>query len=86
MNTEKCPADFGFPDLSIPVAIRAVSVISGKVLVFQMARGPLDKSEVPVKDKLSLSMPGHRCCCQREVKTKNSGKHLRLNHPWMEGL
>lgn len=47
---------------------------------------PLDKSEGLVKQKLSLAMRKHRCVGQRLLTTEDTGKHLYLNHPSVEGF
>jgi len=41
---------------------------------------PLDKSEGPVKDKLSLSMRAASECWPEKVEDKDSGKASVLNH------
>ena len=47
---------------------------------------PIDKSEGPVKQKLSLAMPEHRFVCHRTLTTEDTGKHLYLNHLSVEGF
>jgi hypothetical protein len=47
---------------------------------------PLDKSDGPVKQKLSLTMREDRFCLPENSVDEDTGKHLYLNHPSVEGL
>jgi hypothetical protein len=47
-----------------------LTIAFGFLIVGFVSRVPLDKSEGPVKQKLSLTMREHRCVCQKTLSTK----------------
>ena len=52
------------------------------VLDKRPVRQYLDKSEGPVKEKLSLAMRKHRYVCHRSLTTEDTGKHPVLESPF----
>src|SRR6478672_11978020 len=55
-------------------------------LVDRRGRGPLDKSEGPVKTNLSLAMRRHRDLGQRSRRRRLWKASVFLNHPLVEGF